>query len=186
MSSVVAAASSRAVFRKPKVSEVAALLAVAWLVPFVVHLIPWSGARPLGAYLLPMFWATFLAAYFYGATIGIVVGLFAPALNLLVTGLPALNFLGVLSCELVVFAVVTTMAIRRFPRMIVIAPLGYVVAKTFSTAVQATTGMFGEIGAPMSFFVSSVAGALAGLVVLVGINAALVGLYPKARNDGRE
>ena len=50
--------------RKAGLRETAALLFVAWLVPFAVHLVPWSGDRPLGAYLLPMFWTAFVAVYF--------------------------------------------------------------------------------------------------------------------------
>jgi hypothetical protein len=55
--------------------ETTVLLALAWLIPLAIHLVPWSGARPLGAYLLPMFWATFVAVYFFGAGLGVVVGL---------------------------------------------------------------------------------------------------------------
>lgn len=81
------------VFKKAGLRETTGLLAVAWLVPLAVHLVPWSGERPFEAYLQPMFWATFVAAYFYGGRIGLLVGLFALAANLLVTGLPASKFL---------------------------------------------------------------------------------------------
>lgn len=168
------------VFKRATVRETAVLLAVAWFVPFAVHLAPWSGARPLGAYLLPMFWATFVAVYFFGARIGVVVGLFAPVINLLVTGLPAWKFLSVMSCELVLFAIVGAWAVRRLPRLVLIAPLCYVAAKIASTALQAATGVFGDIGAPLSFFGRSLVGGLAGLVVLSAINAALVWFYPKS------
>ena len=169
-------------FRKASARETAVLLAVAWLIPFAVHLAPWPGERPLGAYLLPMFWATFVAAYFYGVRTAVIVGLFAPVINLLVTGLPAWKFLSVLSVELVVFALVATWAVRRWPRVFLIAPLGYVVAKMASMAVQALTGIFGDIGAPLAFFTRSIGGALAGLAVLAAINGALVWFYPKTRS----
>lgn len=169
-------------FRRATPRETAVLLAVAWLVPFAVHLAPWSGARPLGAYLLPMFWATFVAVYFYGAEIGTVVGLFAPVLNLLVTGLPAWKFLAVLSCELVVFALVATWAVRRAPRFLLVAPLAYGVGKLASAGLQAATGVLGDIGAPFDFFTRSLVGGLAGLVVLSAINAALVWFYPKPKS----
>ncbi len=41
--------------------ETAILMLVAWLVPFLVHLVPWAGPRPLGVYLLPAFWTAFVA-----------------------------------------------------------------------------------------------------------------------------
>jgi len=180
MSSAVAAAPARAgIFRQATARETAVLLGLAWVLPFAVHLVPWSGPRPLGAALLPMFWATFVALYFYGARTGLVVGLFAPALNLLVTGLPALQFLGVLSVELVLFVAVGVWAMRRSPRVWAIAPLAYLAAKVGSTALQAATGVFGGIGAPAEFFLRSVGGGLAGLAVLAAINGALVRAYPK-------
>ena len=170
---------SVATFRKINVREAAVLLAVAWLVPFLVHLAPWSGARPLGAYLLPMFWATFVAVYFYGVAGGLLTGLFAPAINLLVTGLPAWKFFSVISFELVIFAVVMTWAVRRAPRFWLLAPLGYLVAKTASTVLQSITPVFGAIGAPADFFLASLIGGVAGLAVLALINFALVKFYPK-------
>ena len=180
-----ATAPTSAVFKKAGVKETAVLLALAWVIPFAVHLAPWAGARPLGAYLLPMFWATLVAAYFYGAGIAVIVGLFAPAINLLVTGLPAWKFFGVLSFELVVFALVTAWAVRRAPRFVLIAPLGYVVAKIGSTGLQAATAAFGDIGTPGQFFVRSLVGGLAGLVMLAAINAGLAWFYPKAGRDAK-
>jgi hypothetical protein len=176
---VSTASSSGSAFRKITVRETAVLLMVAWLIPFLVHLAPWSGTRPLGAYLLPMFWATFVAVYFYGAGAGVLTGLFAPVINLLVTGLPAWKFLSVLSFELVIFAWVLTWAVRRRPTFWLLAPLGYLVAKTASTALQATATIFGKIGAPPQFWLTSVVGGAAGLAILALINFALVKLYPK-------
>lgn len=173
-------------FKKATAREIAALLLVAWAVPFAVHLVPWSGARPLGAYLLPMFWATFVAGYFYGARLAVLVGLFAPAVNLLLTGLPAWRFLSLMSCELVVFALVATWAVRRWPRFVLSAPLAYVVAHLAATVLQLATGVWGDIGAPGDYLVRTLVGGLAGLVVLSAINAAAVWFYPKETHASRE
>ncbi|MCX6954867.1 MAG: hypothetical protein NTV51_22140 [Verrucomicrobia bacterium] len=177
-------APSSVVFKKPGVKETTVLLALAWLVPFAIHLAPWSGSKPLGAYLLPMFWATFVGAYLFGARLGVVVGLFGSVVNLLVTGLPAWKFLSVMSFELVVFAVVTGWAVRRLPRLVLIAPLGYLLAKLASTGLQLATPVFGDIGAPGDFLLSSLGRGAAGLIVLAAINAALVWFYPKTSRDG--
>src|SRR5436190_21488939 len=111
-----ATTSSAGAFRKFTVREAAVLLALAWLIPFLVHLVPWANPRPLGAYLLPVFWATFIAVYFYGLTAGLLTGLFSPAVNLLVTGLPSWRFFGMMGVELIVFVLVTTWAVRQAPR----------------------------------------------------------------------
>lgn len=164
-------------FRKVTAREAAVLLAVAWLVPMLVHTVPWSGERPLGAHLLPMFWAPLVAAYFYGATLGAAVAVFAPAVNLLLTGLPALPRMGTLAAEVVVFAVAVALAVRRFPRWAIIAPLACAAAKLVvllvTPFVAAGAGLNGEA------FRSAFAPAFPGLVVLAALNAALVWFYPK-------
>lgn len=165
----------------------AGLLAVAWLVPFVVHLLPWSGPRPLGAHLLPMFWTAFAAVYLHGLRVGLLVGLFAPALNLALTGLPALRWLSVLSFELVVFALFAWWAVRHRPALWFIAPAGYLAAKLASTGLQTLLALFGDLGAPGAFLLGSLRNALPGLAVLAIINFALLKFYPKpilgARDD---
>lgn len=179
MNPPLAATAPQATFKPAGVRDTVVLLAVAWLVPFAVHLAPWSGERPLGAHLLPMFWATLVAAYLFGARLGVIVGLFAPVVNLLFTGLPAWKFLSVLSVELTIFALLVAAGARRWPRFWALAPLAYLAAKVVTTALQAAVGIFGDIGAPLAFFTRSVAGGAAGLVVLLAIYAALVRMYPK-------
>lgn len=163
--------------------ETAVLLAVAWLIPFLVHVLPWSGPRPLGAHLLPMFWATFVGVYFYGLRVGLLTGLFAPAVNLIVTGLPALQFLSVLAFELVVFAVFAWLMIRQTRAFWLTAPLGYVVAKTCSSTVQLFLAPFGNLGEPLRFFIGSLQNGLAGLAVLALINFGLVRMFPQSASS---
>ena len=155
------------------------LLAIAWLVPFAVHLIPWAGARPLGAYLMPMFWTAFVAAYFYGARVGLLVGLFAPVTNEIVTGLPEWKSLMVPCVELVVFVFAVTLVVRRWPRFILLAPLGYLAAKLLSTVLRFVSSEFSDVGACVTHFVNSSARTWTGLIALMLINAALVKFYPK-------
>ena len=168
------------VFKKPTVRDAAVLLALAWLIPFLVHLVPWAGERPLGAYLLPLFWATFVAVYFYGPIAGLVTGLFAPVLSLFVTGLPVWSFFGRMSLELVLFVAVVTWAMHRAPRFWLWAPLGYFVAKTVSALLLSAPTIIGRPDAAGYFFTHLVIGGAAGLIVLALINGALVKFYPKA------
>jgi uncharacterized membrane protein len=173
------------VFKKFTVREAAVLLALAWLIPFLVHLVPWAGERPLGAYLLPLFWATFIAVYFYGATAGLLTGLFAPAVNLLVTGLPAWKFFGTMTLEVGVFVLFTTWTVRQAPRFWLVAPLGYFAAKTLTALLVTTQTVVGRPDAAGYFFTHLVVGGAAGLVVLTLINFALAKFYPKAAGASR-
>jgi len=179
MNAVATAASPAVVFRKVSTKETSLVFALAVVTPMLVHLLPTWDAAPLGAHLLPMFWMTFVAVYLYGAGVGALAGLAAPLVNLLLTGLPAWKYLGVLSCELVVFALATAWAVKRFPRVWLLAPLGYLAAKVFSTSMQAAISVFGDIGAPLVFFKQSILTAMAGLLVLAAINFFCVKLAPK-------
>jgi uncharacterized membrane protein len=167
-------------FKRATVKETTVLLAVAWLIPFLVHLLPWSGERPLGAHLLPMFWAAFVAVYFFGLRVGLLVGLFAPALNLLLTGLPALRWLSLMGLELTLFTLFTWWTVQRAPRFWLIAPLGYVVAKIASTLVQLALAPVSGVGASSGVFLESLRTGIPGLVVLLTVNLALVLAYSKS------
>lgn len=173
-------------FKRATARETAVLLAVAWLVPFAVHLAPWSGVRPLGAYVLPMFWTTLVASYFFGARVGVIVGVFAPIINLLVTGLPALAFAATMSVELAVFAVAVAAGVRRWPRFVLIAPAAYVAGRLASTALLGATGAFADFDAAVGFVTRALSGGVAGLVVLSALHAALVWFYPKSGHASAE
>lgn len=153
------------------------LLAVAWLVPFLVHTLPWSGALPLGAHLLPIFWATFVAVYLYGLRVGLLIGVLTPAINLLLTGLPNLQRQAMMAVELVAFVTVAWLMVRRWPKVWLIAPLSYVAARIGVVVVQSVlTGA----GNPVPVIYGSLLAGLAGLAALTAINFALVRLFPKS------
>ena len=167
-------------FRRTGAREAAVLLALAWFIPFAIHLVPWSGARPLGAYLLPVFWTTLVAVYFHGEIVGLTVGLFAPILNLIVTGQPAAGYFWKTCAEVVVFALLMAWVARRTPRILMLAaPFAYAIAKTVAAAVLAPDALFGSAAALGGFFGHMVTGNLPGLVALAAINAGLVWFYPK-------
>jgi hypothetical protein len=171
------------VFKQAGWRETVVLVAVAWMVPFLVHLLPWVSPRPLGAYLLPIFWATFVAVYFYGAWTGLITGLVAPVINTLVTGSPAGHSLAPTMLEVTAFVLVTAILVRRAPRFVLAAPLGYVAARVVSTLLVAATRIFGEVGTPVDYFTRAIVGGVAGLVVLTAINSALVGYCPKTLGE---
>lgn len=159
--------------------EGAVLVAVAWLVPFLVHLIPWGGARPLGVYVLPVFWTTFLAVYFHGALPGLAVGLVTPLVNLAFTGLPALRMAGNMGLEVAFFVGAAALLAGRWPAFWLTAPLAWVVAKALALAVQFLVPAFDYSGQPVQHLLRSTQNGLAGLAVLAAINVLLVVFYPK-------
>ncbi len=159
--------------------EGAVLVVVAWLVPFLVHLVPWGGARPLGVYVLPVFWTTFLAVYFYGALPGLAIGLVAPLVNIAFTGLPALRMAGNMGMEVAFFVGAAALLAGRWPACWLAAPLAWVAAKALVIAVQFLVPAFEYAGQPFQHLLRSTQNGLAGLAVLAAINVLLVVFYPQ-------
>jgi len=173
------------VFEKPAVRPTALLLAIAWAIPFVLHKAPWGGgAMPLGAFLLPMFWAAFIAVYLYGLGIGLIVGLFSPFLNLVMTGLPVAAGLRMRMLELALFVVLSWLVLRkpRWKKFWLLAPLAFIATKLCTSGVLATgTNFFGNSNAP---FIDTIITGAPGLLVLAVINYALVRGWFGNKNGG--
>lgn len=159
--------------------ETLVLMIVAWLVPFLVHLVPWSGPRPLGMHLLPAFWTAFVAVYLYGGGIGLLVALVVPVVNLATTGLPVMDRLAPMVVELVAFVLCAQQLVRRWPASWFTAPLAWLVARAVTIGVQWAVPALHYTRHPAEHFLASVQASLAGMAVLLAINFALVRLLPK-------
>lgn len=173
--------SARSFFSLTRASwrETLVLMVVAWLVPFLVHLIPWAGPRPLGVHLLPAFWTAFVAVYLYGAGIGVLVALVVPAVNALTTGLPVSDRVFAMSVELMAYVAFAALALRRWPSLRTIAPLAWLPAYALSLAVQWAVPAFAYGRNPFAHFAGTLANVWPGLLVLLALNAVLVRLLPK-------
>lgn len=159
--------------------ETLVLMLVAWLVPFLAHLIPWAGPRPLGVHLLPAFWTAFVAVYLYGAGVGALVAFVVPAVNALTTGLPVSDRVLAMSVELLAYVAFVALAVRRWPSLRLIAPLAWIPAYAVSLLVQWAVPSFAYARNPFTHFAATLTDVWAGLVVLLVINAVLVRLLPK-------
>lgn len=159
--------------------ETAMLAVVAWLVPFLVHLVPWAGPRPLGVYVLPVFWTTFVAVYFYGAFVGLAIGLVTPLVNLALTGLPAAAAVGSMGLEVAFFVLAVALVTDRWPGFWFSAPLAWFAAKALAIGGLFLLTTSGSAEPLLAHLVRSTENGLAGLGVLTVINGLLVVFYPK-------
>ena len=104
------------------------------ILPAFVHVIPYSGVHPLGAYLLPMFVATMIAA-FYVPPVGLLLAaICAPLLNHVITGMPQIPTLYFLTGELLIFSALVAWGVRKktvFPGVSIMA---FLAAKIISMA----------------------------------------------------
>ena len=150
------------------------LLVAAWLVPFLVHLVPWHGERPLGVYLLPVFWTTLVAVRVYGIGFALVVGLVTPLVNLALTGLPAAARIGPMALEVVGFVLVAGWLARKAPRFFLAAPAAYATGKALAIGVQWAVPAFDYTRDPAAHLLASLQNGLAGLVILTLLNLGLM------------
>ena len=99
------------------------------LLPIIVHLIPFSGPQPLGAYLLPMFIAPLVAA-FYVSPVGLILAaILAPVINNALTGMPQALMLYFVTGELIVFSMIVFWIVQKKKIFLGFSALAFLVAK---------------------------------------------------------
>ncbi|MEO7700056.1 MAG: hypothetical protein ABIZ04_12600 [Opitutus sp.] len=147
-------------------TEAAALVASAWLVPMLVHLIPWAGPRPIGVALLPAFWTALLAAYFFGELWGVVLVIIVPLVNTVVTGLPEPARVFTMTLELSAYVIFAALLIRLLRNLPIGAPLAFVFAKAFVILVHWSLPVFHYTRQPLQHLRTTIQDCSWGLIVL--------------------
>lgn len=145
-----------------------------WLFPLVVHLIPVSGPVPLGAQLLPIFYALLLADWLFNPIVGIASGLLMPFINNAFIGMPTLEVAVMMSIELSVFSIILLAFKKSWSRLPVLAPLAVIAGKTVSALLLFIFPLI-QIS-PWAYLTSSLINAIPGLLILTALNLALIRL----------
>ena len=168
--------------RQNRVLQIPALgltLFMMWLLPVLVHLIPFNSPIPEGARFLPIFYAPVVAVWFFHPGVALLAGLLMPFINYGLTGMPPLNIAILLCIELVAFSLILTLGKARWPRLPVAAPLAGILCKVASAL---TLIVFPLVPAsPWTFFTESVSVAWPGLLILLAINLILLRVSPDER-----
>lgn len=149
-------------------------LGLMWFIPFLVHLIPVNSAVPLGAQLLPIFYAPLLAAWLFNPFVGLACSLLMPFINYAVTGMPEFNMAILLGLELSVFSLMLLVFKRNGTRNALVAPFSLIVGKIISALFLLIVPLMPI--SPWAYFSSSVINAIPGLIVLFVINLMLLRL----------
>lgn len=153
-------------------------LATALVLPYVVHLVPLEGGPPLGARLLPIFFASLVLALRGAVGPAFAVAVAAPTLNHYVTGMPAGPMWPTLQLELALFTVLTLVGIRSVPRVApFLGPVAYVVAKLVTALVLASTP------ATLGAITATVTVSWPGLVLLLLVGLAGAERRPRGRSS---
>jgi hypothetical protein len=155
-----------------KIKETVLLLSGTALLQFIVHLIPSYNNIPMGAILIPMFYAPLIAVMFYGLRVGMITGALAPVINYALMGYPRPELVATMTLELALFALAVSFLLRYKQINKAAAPIAFVSAKTIAVVFMAAIPFFSPLS--NSFFIQSIINALPGIAVLTLLNFMLI------------
>ena len=144
------------------------LLVGAILLPFLVHLIPWSGPVPIGAMFLPLFIFPLIATRLYGWQVGGLIGILAPLANYLMTGQPSGELLLLFTLEIAAFVLLIHLLRTNKWLIWVIGPLAFLLAKAVSASL---ISWFSIPLAPLDFWLRSLINGWPGLLALLLVSS---------------
>lgn len=163
--------------KKIQIKETVLMLAASTAIPFFIHLIPSFNNVPIGAILLPMFYAPFIAIVFFRLHVALLTGILGPTLNFLLTGSPKQEMLGLFSLELVIFVIATFFMLKQKRIRMITAPVAFIFTKLLSPIIVLTFPFIGTFS--MGTFVNSFVNALPGIFVLLVLNITILSLKDK-------
>ena len=152
------------------VRDTSVVLGLTLFLPFVVHVLPSWDDSPLGAHLLPIFYAPLGALLLGRFGVALAASFLAPWINMLVTGHPVPPMAALLCLQLVVFLIAGQAMVRRKLPGWTVGPAGYLVALLVSAALGS---LFQILGQPLPLALPGLLPALIrslpGMLILAGI-----------------
>jgi hypothetical protein len=145
-------------------TEITVLLGITTLLPYFVHLLPAWDDAPIGARLLPIFYAPLVAALSERPRYSVALAFIAPWVNHFLVGMPTAPVAMILTFELLMFSVILHLLLHNFRKAAWMGPAAYLLVKPLSGAL---IWLWPVVPAsPWAFMVNSVSTAWPGLLVL--------------------
>ena len=157
-----------------ELDKVIIVLVATSFIPVFVHLIPGSSDIPAGAVWLPMFFAPFIAAFLFKVHVGLIAAVFAPMLNMFLTGKPLYTVTAMLTAELLIFVTISRFLAERYANFLGTSVAAYLIAKFTSSVFLGIMPYFALEESRFRSFLSSTEIAIPGLIVLFLINLFLI------------
>ena len=145
-------------------TEITVLLGITTLLPYFVHLLPTWDDAPVGARLLPIFYAPLVAALSERPRYSVTLAFIAPWVNHFLIGMPAAPVAMILTFELLMFSVILHLLLRQYRKGAWMGPAAYLLVKPISGLLIWQWPLIPA--SPWGFVVNSVATAWPGLVML--------------------
>ena len=102
------------------------------LLPFLFHFIPVSTDTPLGARLLPIFYAPLLAALYFRLGMAVALAALVPWISHIMMGMPPPGMAGLLTAELLLFVLFVLVLVSWIGPRWWMGPAAYLMTKPFS------------------------------------------------------
>ena len=147
-----------------------AVFVAAVALPWIIHFIPPADGVTWGQRLLPMFIAPLIGVAFYPLHAGLIPALLAPVTNAMITGLRSGNLVLLLTVHLVVFTLLSNLALRKRPTMWFAAPLAYLIGKGCAFVLMIIVPFLSAGGHGYSFSMESLWLSLPGILLLLLVN----------------
>lgn len=158
--------------------DLAGFLGLTLLAPWVVHFIPSWDDSPIGAKMLPIFYAPLIAALTGRGQVSVIVALLAPWVNHLLVGMPARPIAILLTIELAGFSIIVAALSSRWAGQAWLGPAAYLAAKPLSFVVLLLFPSLLPALSAATYTASSTVNAWPGLVVLAVLSLFVTKLFP--------
>ncbi|MDB4384428.1 hypothetical protein N9Z12_00110 [Opitutaceae bacterium] len=173
-----AATASALPWARMRLLDLAVFLGLTLLAPWVVHMIPSWDDSPIGAKLLPIFYAPLIAALTGRGQVAITVALLAPWVNHLLFGMPPRPIAILLNIELVVFSIVAASMASRWSGQAWLGPVAYLATKPIVFVVLLFFPALMPSLSAGAFTATSTIQAWPGLIVLAILSMSVSKLFP--------
>jgi hypothetical protein len=167
----------------PLAGELAVMLGLSALFPFLIHILPVPENAQLGPRLLPVYYAPLLAVLWGRMPTALTVALLAPWLNRALTGHPSAPGAVVMTIELLAFVVALRALVARFPLRALLAVPAYLASKTASLGAALLSPSLIGGQSPPGWTAHGIVTGLPGVVILLVISAVAL-RHPPPRASG--
>ena len=164
--------------KKLQVKETIVVLFATIAIQFLIHFIPPYNNIPIGAILLPMFFAPFVAVIFFRLHVALLAGILGPMFNYLLTGNPTPEIVTLLTLELIIFVFASSFILQFKKINRAAAPISILLAKSASWLIVIAIPIFGVF--PAGFFIQLFVNAIPGIFILLILNIFLLRLKDRA------
>lgn len=114
------------------VSQITLIAAVSIIITFTVHLIPNINNKPIGVYLIPLFYTPVIALHIFKAMPIAIVSAITPYFFYLLIGKPDLDSAAFLSMEVFSFTLIMSYLMNRFKKLKIASLISFASAKLIS------------------------------------------------------